>query len=219
MKRTFDFILALFGLVFSFPLCLLFTVLIWCESGSPVFYLQERVGKDGLTFKSIKFRSMRQQACEKNYFTQASEHDKRVTKVGEFLRRTALDELPQLINILKGEMSFVGPRALVACEKEVCATFINSIFEIPGFTERSKVKPGLTGAAQAFAPRDISRQQKFEYDIWYINNRSFFLDIYLILLSFLITLKSKWEVRKNRFNYLGKKLKLKIESQICQPKA
>lgn len=214
MKRIFDFTLAFFGLILSLPFWLLFTFLIWRDSRRPIFYLQERVGKDGRIFKGIKFRSMIQDACEENEFVQASEDDKRVTKIGRLLRYTALDELPQLINILKGEMSFVGPRALVLCEKEVHDPVIKSIFEIPGFQERSKVKPGLTGVAQAFAPRDIGRQHKFRYDIWYIKNWSLFLDIYLIFLSFLITLKGKWEVKDSRFNHIGRKLKLKIESQI-----
>jgi lipopolysaccharide/colanic/teichoic acid biosynthesis glycosyltransferase len=143
---------------------------------------------------------------------QASENDYRVTKVGAILRALAMDELPQLLNILKGEISFVGPRALRFEEREVLDNSSRKVSEYPYFKERSKTKPGLTGVAQVFAPRDILRKDKFKYDAWYIKNQSFSLDLYLIILSFLITFRGKWELRKNRFHTLGRKLKEKIKS-------
>jgi len=214
MKRSFDFLLALIGLFISLPLWLLFGLAICLEDKGPIFYLQERVGKNGQIFKNIKFRSMVGDAEKNSGPVQAPEHDLRVTRVGKMLRVTALDELPQLWNILKGEMSFVGPRALRPEEKEVEDNIPRSIFDYPDFKERIKVTPGLTGVAQVFAPRDVSRQKKFKYDLWYIRNQSLSLDIYLIMLSFLVTFKAKWEIRKERFSYLANGLKQKIENDI-----
>lgn len=214
MKRIFDFIFSLCGLILSFPVWIIISLLILFSEGWPVFYFQERLGKAGKAFKGVKFRSMIEGYVEGDGFLQAEEDDLRVTKIGQFLRVTAMDELPQLWNIIKGEMSFVGPRALVAREKEANSTVARNASDIPGFKERSKVKPGLTGVAQVFAPRDIERELKFKYDIWYIRNQSFFLDIYLIVLSFLITFRGKWEEHSDRFHYLGKGLKDRVEKEI-----
>ncbi|MDD4900300.1 MAG: sugar transferase [Candidatus Omnitrophica bacterium] len=213
-KRIFDFIFSLCGIILSLPVSAIIFLLILLNDGWPVFYFQERVGKNGKLFKEIKFRSMVNEQEEGGSFMQAKKDDSRVTRIGRFLRITAMDELPQLWNILKGEMSFVGPRALVACETEAQNKLATNIFDVPGFRERSKVCPGLTGVAQVYAPRDIERELKFKYDIWYIRNRDFFLDLYLILLSFLITFRGKWEDGNDRFHYLGRGLKYRIESQI-----
>lgn len=215
MKRALDFLLAAFGLCLSLPLWLIFAFLIWLEDKGQVFYFQERVGKGGRIFKGIKFRSMKLKYSNETALIQAKEGDIRITKIGRLLRATAMDELPQLINILKGDMSFVGPRALAPREKEVGELDEKSIFDIPGFKERAIVAPGLTGIAQIFAPRDISRQNKFKYDIWYIRNRSIFLDLYLIFLSFLVTFHGRWEVRCNKFSLLAKNLKLKVEKELA----
>lgn len=214
MKRTFDFILALSGLVISMPLWLIFGLAIWLEDRVPIFYFQDRVGKDGKIFRGIKFRSMVAKAEKGVGPVQARGNDPRSTKVGRILRATAMDELPQLINILKGDMSFVGPRTLRPEEKEIGDNVTKSIFDFPDFKERSKIKPGLTGIAQVFAPRDIDRQHKFKYDIWYIKNQSFLLDIYIITLSFLITFRGKWETRNDKFGFLAKGLKQRIKNQI-----
>jgi lipopolysaccharide/colanic/teichoic acid biosynthesis glycosyltransferase len=200
MKRAFDFFLSLFGLVISSPFWLLFGLAIWLEDGGAIFYAQDRVGKDGLIFESLKFRSMVIDIDEKTALRQAEEEDTRVTKIGRILRATAMDELPQLANILKGEMSFVGPRALQPVEKEVNETKPRSVWEIKGFKERSVVQPGLTGVAQILAPRDIPRQEKFKYDIWYIKNRNFSLDLRLIILSFFITFRGAWEKRGDKLS-------------------
>jgi lipopolysaccharide/colanic/teichoic acid biosynthesis glycosyltransferase len=122
--------------------------------------------------------------------------------------------LPQLINILRGDISFVGPRALRSEEIEVADNVLKKALDYPHFEERSKIKPGLTGVAQVFAPRDISRKEKFGYDAWYIRNQNFWLDIYIIILSFLVTFRGKWELRKSKFNYLGRSLKELIQSQL-----
>lgn len=133
---------------------------------------------------------------------QAVENDPRVTKVGKILRNSAMDELPQLLSILKGDMSFVGPRALLPRELETGNNGNSTeadINNIPGYKERHLVRPGLTGIAQVYAPRDITRKNKFRYDMVYIRNRSLMLDIKLILLSFWITFRRKWESRDKKF--------------------
>jgi lipopolysaccharide/colanic/teichoic acid biosynthesis glycosyltransferase len=134
---------------------------------------------------------------------QASENDGRVTKVGRFLRATAFDELPQLWNIFKGDMSFVGPRALLPEEIEIRNLKIGNgkntaLDQIPGYWKRHAVRPGLTGVAQVYAARDIPRRHKFKYDLLYIKRQSFWLDMKLIVLSFWITLRGKWETRERK---------------------
>ena len=214
MKRLLDFLLAALGLLFSFPFWIIFGALIWLEDKGPILYFQERVGKNGKIFKGFKFRSMRPGTDKEEVIVQAQEIDPRVTRIGRLLRATAMDELPQLVNILKGDMSFVGPRALATREKEVGETDEKSIFDIPGFKQRAALAPGLTGVAQIFAPRDIKRQDKFKYDIWYINNRSIFLDFYLIFLSFLVTFRGSWEARQDKFGFLVNSLKRRIEREF-----
>ncbi|MBU1125834.1 MAG: sugar transferase, partial [Candidatus Omnitrophica bacterium] len=135
-------------------------------------------------------------------------------RVGRFLRTTALDELPQLINILKGEMSFVGPRALRPLEKEVESGFLKNVSEYQGFQERCRVTPGLTGVAQVFSARTIGRQRKFLYDLWYVRNHTFALDVFLVFISFLVSLRGRWEEKSGKFTILGKALQRKIEQEI-----
>jgi lipopolysaccharide/colanic/teichoic acid biosynthesis glycosyltransferase len=130
---------------------------------------------------------------------QASQNDPRITRVGRVLRATAMDELPQLWNIFRGDMSFVGPRALRPGEIETSGSGEHVAMEsIPGYTERHSVRPGLTGIAQIFAPRDVPRRHKFKYDRIYITNQSFWLDVRLILVSFLITFRGQWESRAKK---------------------
>ncbi len=199
LKRLFDIILSSIGIICSLPLWILFYIAIWLEDRGPIFYLQERVGKDGKIFKAIKFRSMIKDAEKGTGPIQAKENDPRVTKVGRILRATAMDELPQLVNILNGDMSFVGPRALRPKEREVYGNPEKTrIEDIPGYYERLAVRPGLTGMAQVYLPTDALRKEKFKYDLLYIKNQSFLLDMKLIVLSFLITFKGKWESRERK---------------------
>jgi len=194
MKRIFDFSLALIGLFISLPFWFIFALAIWLEDKGPIFYFQERVGKRGEIFKSLKFRSMIPEAEKSSGPVQAQNNDPRYTKIGRILRRTAMDELPQLVNIIKAEMSFVGPRALRPIEIELNGSSnVKPIFQIPGFERRSSVKPGLTGVAQVFASRNLPREEKFKYDLWYVDNMNFWLDIRLISKSFLVTLKANWD--------------------------
>jgi len=196
VKRAFDFTLSLFGTIISGPLWSLISLAILLDDGLPVFYLQERIGKEGRIFKALKFRSMIKDAEKDIGPVQAKENDPRVTKVGRILRATAMDELPQLINILKGDMSFAGPRALRPQELEVKGNPDTvRIEQIPGYRERHSVTPGLTGLTQVYLAADAPRQEKFYYDLVYIKNQSFWLDLKLIFLSFWITFRGKWETR------------------------
>jgi len=199
IKRLFDVFLSFTGIIVSFPLWIIFSLAIILEDGFPVFYMQERVGKNGRIFKIVKFRSMIKNAEDITGPLQAQENDPRITKVGKILRATAMDELPQLLNILKGDMSFVGPRALRPQEVEVRGNpKVLRIEDIPGYKERTSVRPGLTGLAQVYLPADAPRKDKFRYDLLYIKKQSFLLDLKLILLSFWITFKGKWESREKK---------------------
>lgn len=200
LKRPFDVFLSGLGLLLSAPFWALIALGIWFEDRGPVFYAQERVGKGGGRFRSWKFRSMVTDSDALFGPLQASDGDPRVTRFGRFMRATALDELPQLWNIFRGDMSFVGPRALLPEEIEVNGNGnVIPLEKIPGYEERHKVRPGLTGLAQVYAPRDIPRRQKFKYDLLYIKRQSLWLDIRLILLSVWISVRGKWEARTPKF--------------------
>jgi len=199
VKRLFDIFLSGIGLIGSSPLWLVFSLAIKVQDGGPVFYAQERVGKGGRIFKALKFRSMIKDAEKKTGPVQAIENDPRVTKTGRIMRKTAMDELPQLWNIFRGDMSFVGPRALRPKEREVHGTEEQiNIEDVPGYQERLKIRPGLTGTAQVYLPSDAPRWKKFEYDIRYIHEQSFLLDLKLVFLSFWITFRGKWESREKK---------------------
>jgi len=196
LKRAFDVALAAAGLFLSAPLGLLIAAAIKLEDGGPVLLGQERVGRGGRPFRAWKFRSMVPDADRRFGPVQAAERDGRITRVGRVLRATALDELPQLWNILRGDMSFVGPRPLLPAEVEVRGDGrAVPLEEIPGFEERHRVRPGLTGLAQVYAPRDVPRRHKFRLDRLYVRRQSFLLDLKLVLLSFWITFRGKWEDR------------------------
>lgn len=198
-KRGLDLLLSGVGLLASAPIWALAALLIKLEDGGPVFYGQERSGVNGVPFDVRKFRSMIPDAEAAVGALQAAEHDPRITRVGRLLRATAMDELPQLWNIFRGDMSFVGPRALRPGEIEVGGAGLERLEDVPGFAERSRVRPGLTGLAQVYAARDIPRRQKFRYDLLYVRRRTVGLDLRLILLSFWITFRGKWETRGAKF--------------------
>jgi lipopolysaccharide/colanic/teichoic acid biosynthesis glycosyltransferase len=192
-KRAFDVAFAGFGLAMSSPLWPLIALAIKATDGGSVFFRQERVGQGGRIFHVLKFRSMIPDAESGLGAVQATGDDSRITPVGRVLRATALDELPQLWNIVRGDMSVVGPRALRPGEIESRGpgALVRSE-DIPGFAARTSVRPGLTGLAQVFAARDIPRRQKFRYDGVYIRGWSFGLDVRLVALSFWITLRGAW---------------------------
>jgi lipopolysaccharide/colanic/teichoic acid biosynthesis glycosyltransferase len=198
-KRLLDVTLSGFGLIASAPLWALIAAAIKLEDRGPVFYTQPRVGEGLRTFEALKFRSMIPNADAGVGALQASARDPRITRVGRVMRATAMDELPQLWNIFRGDMSFVGPRALRPGEIEVNAGGGHvDMTDIPGYERRHSVRPGLTGIAQIFAPRDIVRRNKFRYDLLYIRRRSFWLDVKLIALSFWISFRGKWEHRGSK---------------------
>jgi lipopolysaccharide/colanic/teichoic acid biosynthesis glycosyltransferase len=200
MKRAFDAALAGTGLVLSAPVWAFAAAMIKLEDGGPVFFRQDRVGQNGTTFTVLKFRSMIVDAEREHGPLQASAGDARVTRIGRLMRATAMDELPQLVNILRGDMSFVGPRALRPGEIETLGNGeVVPMEAIDGYKARTAVQPGLTGIAQIYAPRDVARRHKFRYDRVYVKRRSFWLDIRLILLSFWISMRGTWEHRQRKF--------------------
>jgi lipopolysaccharide/colanic/teichoic acid biosynthesis glycosyltransferase len=199
-KRALDVALSGFGVLISAPLWALIAAAIRLDTRGPVFYGQARVGERGRIFRVLKFRSMIVDADRETGPMPAAEGDPRVTRVGRILRATAMDELPQLWNIFRGDMSFVGPRALRPEEIDVDSDGRPVPLEaIPGFAARSAVPPGLTGIAQIYARRDVSRRQKFRLDRLYVRRQSMLLDVRLILLSFWITARGTWEARERKF--------------------
>jgi sugar transferase (PEP-CTERM system associated) len=178
VKRTFDVLISLLLLLFSAPLLLLTALLVKLTSAGPVLYQQERVGQYGKTFKVLKFRSMRTDAEKDGKPQWAQKGDSRVTAVGRVIRATRIDELPQIVNILRGDMSFVGPRP----ERPF---FVDELSrEVPYFQERHMVKPGLTGWAQINYPYGASTEDarhKLEYDLYYVKNYTLFLDLLIVV--------------------------------------
>src|SRR5688572_15987257 len=167
LKRALDFGLATIGLTVSLPLWIAVACAIKLEDRGPVLFTQERWGRGRKPFKAYKFRSMVPDADRRFGAGQAGERDPRLTRVGRLLRPTSLDELPQLLNIWRGDMSWVGPRALPMNERQQNETHAVPDHAVPGFDLRCAVRPGLTGIAQIFAPRDVPRRRKFRYDAFY----------------------------------------------------
>jgi lipopolysaccharide/colanic/teichoic acid biosynthesis glycosyltransferase len=198
LKRAFDIALSGTGLVISAPAWLVIAAAIKLEDGGPIMFTQDRVGLGGAPFRAFKFRSMVPHAATLPP-QQAGEDDPRVTHVGRVLRATAMDELPQLFNIFRGDMSFVGPRPLMPGEIEVRGDGnLVRLDSIPGYAERHSVRPGLTGLSQVYAPRDTPRVRKFRLDSIYVKNASFCLDVFLVAVSFWITFRGRWEVRARK---------------------
>jgi lipopolysaccharide/colanic/teichoic acid biosynthesis glycosyltransferase len=193
-KRLFDIVLSSLGLLASLPLWGLIALAVKLEDGGPVFYAQPRVGKACREFQSLKFRSMVPDSDKKWGAVPASANDPRITKVGRILRATAMDELPQLWSILRGDMSFVGPRP------EWVELVKKFRIEIPSFDLRHQVRPGLTGLAQVYGHSEISRRHKLRYDLLYARRQSFWLDLRLVLLSFAVTFTGRWEHRQGKFS-------------------
>lgn len=170
-KRLFDIIASASGLIFLSPVFLILIYLIRKNLGEPVFFTQERPGKDGKPFKMIKFRSMRD-AVDKD--SNPLPDSERLTPFGKKLRATSLDELPELWNVLKGEMSLVGPRPLLMSYLPLYNEFQN---------RRHEMRPGVTGWAQVNGRNALSWDEKFAHDIWYIDHYSFWLDMKILFLT------------------------------------
>lgn len=206
-KVWFDLSVLILAHVLLLPLWLiLWTViplLIWLDDHGPVFYRQQRMGRDGIPFNVIKFRTMAEDA-ENQGPAWTVNNDPRVTRVGRILRRTALDELPEIISIWKGQMSFVGPRALDVDEHRFLAELM------PGFEKRLQVRPGLTGLAQIYDKSD-DPYEKYRYDMEYLQKLSPILDAWLILLSVRNTVISRWDHRSGKIK-LGDLRRVQIDS-------
>ena len=172
-QRVLDIVLSVVGLLVGIPLMVIFGIIIKVEDNGPITYKQERLGKGGKKFYIYKLRSMRTDA-EKFGAQWAEKDDPRITKVGKFIRKTRIDEIPQLFNILKGDMSIIGPRP----ERPSFTEEFNQ--EIPGFINRLAVKPGLTGWAQVNGGYEITPEEKLKEDIFYIKNRSILLDLKIL---------------------------------------
>ncbi|OON59491.1 exopolysaccharide biosynthesis polyprenyl glycosylphosphotransferase [Massilia sp. KIM] len=178
MKRAFDLGCSLALLALTFPILLLGMLAVWLEDRGPAFYAQERVGRDGKTFRVLKLRSMRIDAEKGGKPQWAAQNDPRITRVGNFMRKTRIDELPQILNVLKGEMSFVGPRP----ERPY---FVEQLIEVvPYYNVRHSIKPGITGWAQVRYGYGSSAEdalQKLQYDLYYVKNNSLFLDVLILI--------------------------------------
>jgi len=185
IKRLIDILVSSVALLLFLPLILLIVVLIRMESKGAVLFKQDRVGKDGKIFSLYKFRSMAKDAEKDTGPVMAKSDDRRITKLGRILRRTRLDEIPQLINVLKGDMSLVGPRP----ERPFFVERFKK--EIPGYVQRLQVRPGVTGLAQVHSRYDISARSKLRYDLLYVRNHSLFLDMEIILRTIGVILRRK----------------------------
>lgn len=178
IKPFFDITSSLIGLVLLLPVFIIITILLYFANDRKPFFFQLRPGKNGVVFKIIKFKTMNDKKDKNgNLLPDAA----RLTKVGKFVRKTSLDEIPQLINVAKGDMSLVGPRPLLTHYLHLYNNFQN---------RRHEVKPGISGWAQVNGRNAISWDKKFEYDVWYVDNISFILDVKIILKTILKVVKS-----------------------------
>lgn len=187
IKRLLDIVFSIFGIIFSLFITVPVAILIKLESKGPVFYKQRRVGLNNKVFECIKFRSMTVDA-EKNGAVWAKKDDNRVTKVGKIIRKLRIDEIPQMWNVLKGEMSFIGPRP----ERPEFVELL--VKKIPYYNLRHSVKPGITGWAQVCYPYGASEEdalEKLKYDLFYIKNMSLFLDFQILLKTAKVVLSGK----------------------------
>lgn len=174
LKRIIDFFFSLFLLIILIIPIILISIIVKFSSPGPIMYKQQRIGKNGKTFQIIKFRSMIHNAEKNTGEVLASKNDPRITKFGKFMRKTRLDEIPQLINIFKGEMSFIGPRPERPC---FVKKFEN---EILAYSERTRIRPGITGLAQIHGDYNSSADTKLKYDLAYLVNQGFLLDLEII---------------------------------------
>ena len=179
IKSSIEFIFALLLLIIAVPICILACIAIYVELRVNPIYTQKRVGLNGRVFKIYKLRSMYIDA-EKDGPKWASENDERITKVGRIIRKTRIDELPQLVNILKRDMSFIGPRPE---RPEFIKEFIKYI---PDFNDRLLVKPGITGWAQVNGGYSLTPKEKLEFDKYYIKNRGFKLDLLILIKTIIV---------------------------------
>lgn len=193
-NRKFDLVVLVLAHLFLFPVWLLLwcaiPLMIFLNDRGPIFYRQTRVGKDGELFVILKFRTMVRDA-DRIGPSWNVENDSRITSVGRILRRTALDELPQVLNIWKGEMSLVGPKPLAEIEFQQISK------RLEGFERRTEVRPGLTGLAQV-RDREDQAERKLAFDLEYIKSRSIWLDVKILTWSIMNTFLARWDRRKGK---------------------
>jgi len=185
-KRAVDVSLALVGIILSSPVWILFSLLIWVEDPGPLLFVKNSVGRGGANFRQLKFRSMVRQAEKETGPVLAEQTDARVLRIGRLMRKTALDELPQLLNILKGEMSFVGPRP----QRTVLVR--DYLLEMPEYAERHVVPPGIAGLAQVAASYYITPRQKLRFDRLYVRHAGLGFDLRLLAIAFLLVFYLRW---------------------------
>ena len=188
IKDYLDKFIAFFALIFLFPFLLFITLIVFINLGFPIFFIQKRPGLNGKPFQLIKFRTM---AIKFNNKGTLEKDIYRQTKVGNFLRKTSLDELPELINILKGEMSFIGPRPLLI---EYLKLYNQK------HQKRHDVKPGITGLAQIKGRNSIDWKRKLDYDVYYVENISLWLDLKIFFQTFKVLFKQEGINHKNSFS-------------------
>lgn len=201
VKRLIDFLLALIGLLFASPIFVLIIVLVKLDSQGPVFFLQERLGKDGKVFKIVKFRTMVDGAARMGTGLRTDEGDPRITRVGKLLRKTSLDELPQIINILRGEMCFIGPRPPVPYHPRRYEEYS----EVQ--KKRFSVRPGISGYAQVILRNSGTWDERIEYDIKYVDRMSFWFDFYILF-------KTIYTIVKRENIYLSEEAKRSTPKEI-----
>ena len=187
IKRLLDIILSSVLIIVTLPFMIIIGILVLIDVGRPIFFVQERPGKDERIFKLIKFRTMKNVEGKKDV-----KHDElRVTKLGHFLRNLSLDEIPEIYNILLGSMSFVGPRPLLK----------DYLFRYNDYQKtRHQVKPGLTGLAQVNGRDGLSWEERFHYDVYYVNNYNFLLDLKIVFKTLIIVLKRKGVQPKDKYS-------------------
>lgn len=177
LKRFIDFVLALCGLIILSPILLIVAVLIKLESRGPVIFKQERLGRDGKVFKILKFRSMCVGAEKRGSCVYSGKNDNRVTKIGKIIRATSIDEIPQFINILKGDMALIGPRPALTYHP----------WKYEEYTKHQKhmfdVRPGVTGWAQVNGRKEVEWTKRIELNVWYVKNMSFLLDLKIFFMT------------------------------------
>lgn len=185
IKRCFDFIIGVLGTVVLSPVFLLTAIAIKIDSPGNVFFLQERLGKDGKVFKIIKFRSMCVGAEHTGSGVYSGKGDTRVTRVGRFIRATSIDELPQLINLIRGDMSLIGPRPPLTYHP----------WTIDQYTEEQlhmfDVRPGITGWAQVHGRKDVEWNKRIALNVWYVRNISFLLDLKIFFMTFVKVMRNE----------------------------
>lgn len=185
-KRIIDFFIGLFALPFVLLFIVIFAPLIYFEDKRPIFYTAERVGKNGKIFKMYKFRSMKVNSpsfLTKDGSTFNSADDPRVTKIGRFMRKTSIDEIPQFLNILKGDMSLIGPRAVLAVNFKGYDSY-DADRQL-----RNSVRPGITGYNQAYFRNSVTAEEKLQNDVYYVKNLSFILDVKVFFKTIFSVLK------------------------------